>query len=48
MAVYAEPHELVLTPDVAVRAAIEVDDAPGTPAAIERLIGAALADGSRT
>lgn len=53
MAAYADSPELLLTPDVAtptqdlaeaVRAALEVDDAPGTPAAIERLVGAALDD----
>jgi hypothetical protein len=53
MAAYADPPELILTPDVAtpvhdllesVRAALEVDDAPGTPAAIERLVAAVLGD----
>ena len=53
MAAYADPPELRLTPDVAtpiqdlaeaVRAALGVDDAPGTPAAIERLVRAAVAE----
>ena len=51
LALYADPPELVLTPDVAtpvydlvesVRAALEVDDAPGTPAAIDRLVTVVL------
>src|SRR5262249_23128531 len=55
MAAYADLPKLILTPDVAtpvhdlleaVRAAVEADDAPGTPAAIERLIEAAIRSGS--
>ena len=56
MAACADPPELILTPGVttpvhdlaeAVRVALEVDDAPGTPAAIERLLSVALGHGSR-